>query len=67
MGIQIAEMKKLDFQKLDLYLYIQAWIGQLVAHPLVTMEVVGSNPSKDEDFYKNLNLNADQKCTRSET
>ena len=31
---------------------IQAWIAQLVAHRLGTMEVVGSNPGKGEDFSK---------------
>ena len=38
---------------------IQAWIAQSVAHRLGTTEVRGSNPSKRENFQKNLNLNAD--------
>ena len=32
--------------------FIQAWIAQLVAHRLVTMEFVGSNPGIGEDFSK---------------
>ena len=44
----------------DLVNQIQAWIAQLVAHRLGTIEVMGTNPCKGEDFSKKLiNLNAD--------
>ena len=33
-----------------LFLSIQAWIAQLVAHRLGTREVRGSNPGKGENF-----------------
>ena len=37
-------------RNLNLLSQIQAWIAQLVAHWLCTMEVMGSNPGKGEDF-----------------
>ena len=35
---------------------IQAWIAQLDAHLIGTVEAVGSNPSKGEDFSKKSRL-----------
>ena len=33
-------------------------MAQLVAHQLGTTEIVGSNPSKEQDFPKNTNTKA---------
>ena len=36
---------------LKMFSNIQAWIAYLVAHGLSTLEVMGSNPGKEEDFF----------------
>ena len=40
----------LKSESIEISHQIQAWIAQLVAHLLVTIKVVGSNPSNGEDF-----------------
>ena len=49
----IGNSKRLKFYNK----YNEAWITQLVAHQLGTMEVMGSNPARERIFIKNLNLN----------